>query len=261
MYVFGCAIAYIFIDRPKKRDFGDCLVFPIADKIIKKQGYAFAKRKDSVIRAAVRWADVIHFEEPFSLEMYIGKIVKQEKKPLTAAYHLHPENIFATIHLRKNLFFNSITLLAWRNLVFNQCVIVQCPTESAKRRLEKWHCKAELRVISNGMLPVNAERAEPPVQKEEGVFLLVSTGRYSEEKDQITLLKDMNYSRYAQKIQLVLAGKGPTEKKLRRIADRLFRDGVLQHRPIFGFYTLPEMQAIYRQRDLYIHCAIIEVSL
>ena len=83
---------------------------------------------------------------------------------------------------------------------------------------------------------------------------------YSIEKDQITLLKAMKYSRYADRIRLVLAGRGPNERQLRRAAAKLVRRGVLKHPPVFGFFGLAELRAIYRRADLYIHCAVIEVE-
>lgn len=233
---------------------------PLFQSLIKKQGYAFAKRDDKTIREAVRWADVIHLEEPFDLQIRVCKIAREEHKPLTATYHLHPENLFSTVHLQKSLWFNRMTMRVWRDTVFNHCRIVQCPTESVKQRLEKCHYCSELRVISNGMLPREEANAASPIKKEEEAYLLISTGRYSVEKDQITLLKAMRYSRFADRIQLVLAGKGPTEKALRKEADKLLRDGILKHEAIFGFYGLPELQAIYRQADLYIHCAKVEVE-
>lgn len=54
---------------------------------------------------------------------------------------------------------------------------------------------------------------------------------------------------------------GPIGKKLEKEAERLLEKGVLKIRPIFGFYSLPELQAIYRDAaDLYIHCATVEVE-
>ena len=235
-------------------------VIPIFSGIIRKQGYAFAKRDDEVIRQAVRWADVVHLEEPFDLQIRTCTIAQEENKPLTATYHLHPENFYASVHLRKSRYLTSATMLVWMHTVFNRCRIVQCPTENVRQRLAKWHCKAELRVISNGMLPEEPENVPSPIQKPDRTFLVVTTGRYSVEKDQMTLLKAMRFSKYADRIQLVLAGKGPTEQKLRKEADMLLQKGMIQHAPVFGFYSLPELQAIYRQADLYIHCAIIEVE-
>ena len=235
-------------------------IIPVFSGIIRKQNYAFAKHDNDVIREAVRWADVIHLEEPFDLQIRTVKIAEEEGRPLTGTYHLHPENLYASVHLRKSRYLNATTMAVWLNTVFDHCRIVQCPTENVLQRLKKWHCKAELRVISNGMLPDTPEKVPSPIHKPDGTFLVITTGRYSEEKDQMTLLKAMHFSKYADRIQLVFAGRGPTEQKLRNKADQLMKNSIVKLPPVFGFYSLPELQAIYRQADLYIHCAIIEVE-
>ena len=73
--------------------------FPLADAIISAQGYAFAKPKRKVIKQAVAWADVVHLEEPFGLQARTAHAAKRAGTPVLATYHIHPENITATIHL------------------------------------------------------------------------------------------------------------------------------------------------------------------
>ena len=76
---------------------------PVVHSLVKQQGYAFAKRDDEMIRRAVRWADVVHLEEPFDLQIRVCKIASQEGKPLTATYHLHPENFYSTVSLHTSI--------------------------------------------------------------------------------------------------------------------------------------------------------------
>ena len=232
---------------------------PIFDGLVHKQGYSFAKADDDVIREAVRWADVIHLEEPFFLQIHVCRIAAEEQKPLTATYHLHPENLYSSIHLGKDPALNKTTMLFWRDAVFNHCRIIQCPTENVRQRLVRWHFRPELRVISNGMIPMTAEPL-PDVEKEPGVYTVITTGRYSVEKDQITLLRAMRYSAFADRIRLILAGRGPIEAKLKSEADQLVREGILKYPPVFGFYSLQELLALYARADLYIHCAVVEVE-
>lgn len=239
---------------------------PVFNKLIRKQGYSFAAIDDRIITEAVRWADIVHLEEPFDLQIRTVRIAEREGVPCTSTYHLHPENFYSSVHLQKSLWFNRMTLRVWRDTVFNHCEIIQCPTESVRRRLEKWHFKPELRVISNGMLPFDASndddlnRASGKGSAPAKVYTVISTGRYSVEKDQTTLLRAMRSSRYADRIQLIFAGQGPTEKKLKRMAEKLVSAGILKYPPIFGFYSLSELRALYKQADLYIHCAFVEVE-
>ena len=70
----------------------------------------------------------------------------------------------------------------------------------------------------------------------------------------------MRYSRYADRMHLIFAGRGPKEKKYRKMADRLYRQGVLKIPATFGFYTHDELHELARKSYLYIHCAEIELK-
>ena len=69
-----------------------------------------------------------------------------------------------------------------------------------------------------------------PVKVSDAKYTVMSICRYSVEKDLKTLLKAMKYSAFAKNdIQLVLAGQGPEEKKLKKLADKLVKKGYLKY--------------------------------
>ena len=228
------------------------------------QGYEFSKTDKSVIREAVSWADVVHLEEPFFLQYETCKIAKELNKPLTGTYHLHPENLFASVGLDRVHFFNKRTMIIWRDYVFNNCKILQCPTENVKGRLLRYRFKPELRVISNGLvmedLLTKTDEDIKDTNINDAKYRIITIGRFSAEKDLTTLLKAMKYCRHSQDIRLIFAGRGPKKNKLERMAKRLVKRGILKYPPIFGFYTLKELQKLSCSVDLYIHCAYIEVE-
>ena len=255
--------------------------FPLADAIISAQGYAFAKPKRKVIKQAVAWADVVHLEEPFGLQARTAHVAKRAAKPVLATYHIHPENITATIHLDGLWPLNALLLTSWRRRIYALAQVVQCPSDSVRQRLQRWGMGDKLVTISNGVglapsKPAAGTKTEycapggrqvetkqtPGKAQPEGeqVYRLLVVGRFSREKDQATILKAMRHSRYASQIQLVFAGRGPTEKSLRRAASRLVRDGVLKHAPSFNFFDAAGLDAQAEQADLYIHAAFIEVE-
>ena len=255
--------------------------FPLADAIISAQGYAFAKPKRKVIKQAVAWADVVHLEEPFGLQARTAHAAKHAGKPVLATYHIHPENITATIHLDGLWPLNALLLASWRRRIYALAQVVQCPSDSVRQRLQRWGMGDKLVTISNGVglapsKPAAGTKTEycapggrqvetkqtPGEAQPEGeqVYRLLVVGRFSREKDQATILKAMLHSRYASQIQLVFAGRGPTEKSLRRAASRLVRDGVLKHAPSFNFFDAAGLDAQAEQADLYIHAAFIEVE-
>lgn len=255
--------------------------FPLADAIISAQGYAFAKPKRKVIKQAVAWADVVHLEEPFGLQARTAHVAKRAGKPVLATYHIHPENITATIHLDGLWPLNALLLASWRRRIYALAQVVQCPSDSVRQRLQRWGLGDKLVTISNGVglapskpaAGTKTEHREPDGRQVETkqtpgetqpegdqIYRLLVVGRFSREKDQATILKAMRHSRYASQIQLVFAGRGPTEKSLRRAASRLVRDGVLKHAPSFDFFDAAGLDAQAEQADLYIHAAFIEVE-
>lgn len=255
--------------------------FPLADAIISAQGYAFAKPKRKVIKQAVAWADVVHLEEPFGLQARTAHVAKRAGTPVLATYHIHPENITATIHLDGLWPLNALLLTSWRRRIYALAQVVQCPSDSVHQRLQRWGLGDKLVTISNGVglapsKPAAGTKTEccAPDRRQteakqtpgeaqpvgEQIYRLLVVGRFSREKDQATVLKAMRHSRYASQIQLVFAGRGPTEKSLRRAASRLVRDGVLKHAPSFNFFDAAGLDTQAEQADLYIHAAFIEVE-
>lgn len=255
--------------------------FPLADAIISAQGYAFAKPKRKVIKQAVAWADVVHLEEPFGLQARTTHAAKRAGTPVLATYHIHPENITATIHLDGVWPLNALLLASWRRRIYALAQVVQCPSDSVHQRLQRWGLEDKLVTISNGVglapskpaAGTKTEHREPDgrqvetkqtpgeAQPEgEQIYRLLVVGRFSREKDQATILKAMRHSRYASQIQLVFAGRGPTEKSLRRAASHLVRDGMLKHAPSFNFFDAVGLDTQAEQADLYIHAAFIEVE-
>ena len=236
---------------------------PIFDFLVRKQGYQFSKVDKDIIEDAVSWADVVHVEEPFFIQVATCKIAEKLHKPITGTYHLHPENIFASVGLHKSHLFNDSLMRLWKEFVFDKCQILQCPTENVKERLVKWKFKSELRVISNGLVMedlLTKKDDESAKKLGDAKYRIITIGRYSNEKDLKTLLKAMKYSSHNQEVRLIFAGRGPQKKKLERLADRLVKKGVLKYPPIFGFYSLQELQELSCTVDLYIHCAFIEVE-
>jgi len=238
-------------------------IFPLFQPIIKAQGYSFAKWRGPSIEEAVRWADVVHIEEPFFIEHAAMNWAKKLGKPLTATYHLHPENIFYSLGMGNWSFPNNTLLRYWSRVFLDNCLYVQCPTENVRERLNSFHVKANCITLSNGLIPDKCIRPVTPPEDyydENRPLKVIYIGRLSGEKDQPTLLEAMRYSKYAHRIQLHFAGSGPKEKQYKRLSSKLMKEGVLKYEPIFGFYNRDQLRQIAAKADLAVHCAIIEVE-
>lgn len=233
-------------------------VFPFFEPIVRRNGFRYAKIDKPSIIKAVCWADVVHLMEGFPLESETAKIAKQLGKPCVGTYHIFTENITANLGLGRNYFINKLINKWWSSSVYNHCQYVQCPTETVREYLKANGYTSEMRVITNG---IDTNQAlEAPTEPSTRPYRILCVGRLSNEKDQITLIRAMRYSKYADNIELIFAGNGPKADKIKRAACKLYEDGIVKYKPVFGFYTLKQLQEIAASSWLYVHCATIEVE-
>ena len=233
--------------------------FPIFEPLIYANGFCFARIERKVIREAVQWADIVHFEEALFLEDAVRRIAVRMGKTCTGTFHLYPHNIAANLGLPKKNLLNGILIRNWRSIVFDHCSDIQCPTEVVRDYLKQSGFKARLHVISNGMRLPEKPVVAAPVSPDPVVEILC-VGRLAAEKSQETLLQAMRYSRHAGRIHLTFAGNGPKARKYAKMAARLHEEGVLEIPASFGFYTHEELKELARKSYLYIHCAWVEVE-
>jgi glycosyltransferase involved in cell wall biosynthesis len=238
-------------------------VFPIFQPLVKAHGYSFAKWTGPNIEEAVRWADVVHIEEPFFIEHAAMNWAKKLGKPLTATYHMHPENMFFSLGMGDWSLPNNAMLRYWVRIFLNNCLYVQCPTENVRERLNSFHVKANCVTISNGLIPDKCIRPTTPPEDyydENRPLDVIYIGRLSGEKDQPTLMEAMRYSKYANRIRLRFAGLGPKQKQYQQRAENLYEEGILKHKPTFEFLNRDQLRELAANADLAVHCATIEVE-
>ena len=233
--------------------------FPIFEPIIYANGFAYAKIDRKKITEALEWADIVHIQEAMPLENVVVKMARKMGKTLTATFHLYPHNVSANLGLPKHNFVNWPLLHNWKRLVFNHCTDIQCPTAVVRDYLVKQGFKARLHVISNG-IDIPAEPVKATQVPADGTVDILCIGRLANEKSQNTLLEAMRYSRHTDQIRLVFAGNGPKAKTYKKMAERLYQQGVLKIPASFGFYTHDELHELARKSYLYIHCAWVEVE-
>ena len=233
--------------------------FPIFEPVIYANGFAYAEIDRKKIAEALAWADIVHIQEAMPLENVVVAMARKMGKPLTATFHLYPHNVSANLGFPKHNFVNWPLLHNWRRLVFNHCKDIQCPTAVVRDYLLKQGFKARLHVISNG-IDIPEEPVKAATLSADGMVDVLCIGRLSKEKSQDTLLNAMRYSRHADKIHLIFAGHGPKAKQYKKMAERLYNQGVLKIPATFGFYTHDELHELARKSYLYIHCAWVEVE-
>ena len=227
---------------------------PIVNKKVTSQGMEFAKADEEKLREAIKWAEVVHFYMPFWLSIKGMKIAKEMNKPMTAAFHVQPENITYTIGLGKKEKVNDTIYTLFKKVFFDEFNHIHCPSQFIANELKKHGYKAKLHVISNGIEPdwVYKKSEKPEELKDKIVLTMV--GRLSGEKRQDVLIEAVKQTKYADKIQLIFAGKGPKQKSYEKLGE------TLKNKPIFKFCKKEQLQEILAYTDLYIHTSDAEIE-
>ena len=238
--------------------------FPLMQPMLDSFGYHYADWHGPKVEEAVRWADVIHLEETFFLHHAAMNQAIKMGKPITGTYHVHPENIiFNLFGHRVGYLTCQILYRYWCRVFYDKFQYLQCPTENVRQRLLRHHVKAQCVTLSNGVIPDKCIRPLTPPEDyfdENRPLDLIYIGRTAIEKDQPTLYKAIRLSKYAKRIRLHIAGKGPKLKAYTRMAEKLYEDGVVNYKPTIGFYDRDQLRELAAKADLAVHCAFVEVE-
>lgn len=222
---------------------------------LKKNRVEAAKPDKRVIAEALDGADAVHLLLPFPVSISALKIARRKGLPVTASFHCQAENFTNHIFLMNAGLANKLVYRFFYRHVYRYTDCVHYPTEFIKDTFEKG-CGHSVpgRVISNGVnrvfIPGKAEKPEEFKDK----YVILFTGRYSKEKSHKLLIKAAGLSRYRDRIQLIFAGCGPQEKKLKKLSSGL------PNPPAFRFFSRAEMVNVLHYADLYVHPAEIELE-
>ena len=238
--------------------------FPLMQPMLDSFGYAYADWHGPIVEEAVRWADVIHLEETFFLHHAAMNWAKKLGKPITGTYHVHPENIvYNCLGFTGGNLICQILYRYWCRVFYDNYKYLQCPTDNVRDRLIRHRVKAKCFTLSNGVIPDECIRpTTPPADyfDENRPLDIIYIGRTAIEKDQPTLYKAIRLSKYAKRIRLHIAGRGPKLKAYTRMANKLYKDGVVSYKPTVGFYNRDQLRKLAATADLAVHCAIVEVE-
>lgn len=229
------------------------LKIPVATKLAHKQNTLFAKPDSATLKKAISGSDVVHIYQPWPLGGAAQRVARRMKIPAMAAFHIQPENITYNIGLK---WFSPVAHLVYfldYQLFYRRFSHIHCPSKFIAAQLRSHGYKARLHVISNGVHPAFCPSDKPKEHTFSPIKILM-IGRLSPEKRQDVLIRAVMKSRYADRIQLYFAGKGPWEKKLHRMGRRL------PNPPVFGYYDRDDLIKLIRDCDLYVHSSDVEIE-
>ena len=231
--------------------------FPFFQGLIEKEGFCFAKLDYEVMLKAVKWADVVHLFLPFKLSNVARILAEAEGKSVTSAYHLQPQNVTSALHLGYSKCINNALYAGFRDYLFVHTRHVHCPSEMIANQLRKHkHVNNVTHVISNGVIPFFHRVESKKPEEYKGKFVVTMSGRLSKEKRQDLIIKAVATSKYNKDIQVVLCGKGPLEKRYRRLAHKLGLANPIQ----IHFCNQDELRDILCYSDVYVHASDFEIE-
>ena len=255
--VGGHQVTILCPDEEKKGVSGYAVVptrnLGIFNGYVASNGVKLAKPDDRVIRQALTGADIVHVMLPFILGRRATVIAKELGIPVSAGFHAMAENFTSHIFMENFYPANRLTYCLFAK-EYSRVDAIHYPTQFLRDLYEGMYGSTNGYVISNG---VNASFKPCQVQKPQEYrdkFVIVATGRYSKEKNQEVLLKAADLSRHRERLQVILAGSGPKEKRLRALGKKLPVE------PKFGFFPHDQMVELLNYADLYVHSAAMEAE-
>ncbi len=234
---------------------------PLFNDLIHSHGFQFAQVDLDIIREAVAWADIVHCMMPFALETATKLIADQMHKPSTAAFHIQPENMTSSIGLGKAEWLNDRFYYTFRFLLYQHFNHIHVPSQFMADELVKRGYKAKIHVISNGIDPDFIAAGQRKLSDRDNCLTsrsdsdhitITMVGRLSGEKRQDVIINAVPFSKYADRIQLVFAGKGPKYDEYVELGKQL------KNPPQFVFLSKPELIDLLLHTDIYVHASDME---
>lgn len=228
--------------------------FGIFNGYVAKNGVELAKPDHDILYSAIEGADIVHVLLPFKCGIAASKIAHELKIPVTSACHCQAENVSSHVYLQNVKLVNKYIYHRFYQKFYNHVPFVHCPSQFIANELMKNKYDMELRVISNGVDShyVLRDVEKPAALKDK--YCILTIGRLAREKRHDLLIKAIAQSKYANDIQLIIAGRGPLEKRTIKWGKNL------PNKPIIGFYKQEELVDIINYCDLYVHPADIEIE-
>ena len=229
---------------------------PIINYMVERNNVSLARPDRKVIAEAMDGVDIVHVMMPFALGRAAARIATEKHIPVTAGFHVQAENFTAHIGMMNLPIANRITYHVFDRTVYRKMAAIHYPTDFIRNTFEgAVHHGTNGYVISNGVHDTfRHQPAEKPLGWEDR-FVILFTGRYSQEKSHKVLIRAVAKSKYRDRIQLIFAGQGPEAESMQRLATRL---NILP--PVMQFFSREELLRVINYADLYCHPAEIEIE-
>jgi glycosyltransferase involved in cell wall biosynthesis len=234
-------------------------VLPTLDlpiRAMKEMRFVMARPDRAVLSRVFAKVDVVHLQLPFWLSFAALEEARRLGRPVVAAFHVQPENALHNVGIHSAWLNESIYRVLVRRF-YNRVDAVLSPTSFAAKKLQDHGLTTPTAVISNGVPPDVARAMSANPRKggpRTGPFFILAVGRLAAEKRQDVIIEAVRRSRHRDEIRLVLAGWGPREAELKRLASGLPNGAEI------GFRSREALLEDYRAASLFVHAGEVELE-
>jgi glycosyltransferase involved in cell wall biosynthesis len=227
--------------------------FQLPFEAMRRSQFVMARPDRRVISRVLAEADVVHLQFPFWLSFVALEEARRRGLPVVAGFHVQPENALYNVGVRSPQM-NRAIYRFWVDRLYGGADAVVCPSRFAERKLRQHGLQSPTFVVSNGVPPdLDADGVERE-PRHDGRFLVLMAGRFAVEKRQELLIEAVRRSKYADKIDVVIAGAGPREHELQRLA------ATLPNGAEVGLLPRDRLRRMFRTADLFVHCSEVELE-
>lgn len=233
--------------------------FPIFQFMCEKHDFFYGNANKKIIEEACNWAEVVHVYTPFFMSNAAISYCNKIGKPVTAAFHVQPENITSSFGMGKVKWINDMIYRIFRKETYSRVGYIHAPSVFIANELRKHGYTSQIHIISNGIHDEFLQAYNRKVKTENSVqnkecFKIMMVGRLSQEKRQDVIINAVKYSKYADRIQLVFAGRGPEYARYEKLGR------TLKYKPLFIYKQRPQLIEELLTTDLYIHASDMEIE-
>jgi len=226
---------------------------PFMKESLKSMEFLFGIPKKAVLRKAFADADIIQIQFPFYLAYGAAKMARAMHKPVIAGFHVQPSNLTSAAG-KENKLAERILFGFFKFFLFNRVPVIQCPSRFAADFLRKGGIKCRVEVVSNGIPDEYSPRKYARPELFGDNFVLMSLGHHVIGKRPLLMIEGVKRSKYADKIQLLLCGRGILSEQL------IAAGAQLPIPPLVRFVTQEEKLQYLNTADLFIHASAAELE-
>lgn len=228
-------------------------VLPGTAASLENMKFLFGRNDKKVYRKAFKDVDIVQVQFPFLMAKGAVKTAKAMGKPVIGAFHVQPQNIMAAMG-KTSKYLERFIWATFKHFLFNRVDNVISPSQFAANLLKSEGVDAEHKVISNGIPKEYVPRKyDRPAWFKDNMVLL-NVGRHAYEKRHLLLIEGVKRSKYSDKIQLILAGRGERTEELKEKAKEL------PIQPLIDYISFEDKLKYLNTADMYIHGSIVELE-